>query len=324
LGLIADARIKNWGRIMDIVIALGGNAILQENEKGTFEEQYSNIKNTIKKIAEIIKMGNNVVITHGNGPQVGDIVSMYEWSKDKLPAMPLPVCGAESQGMIGYMIVQALENELHSLRIDKEIVGMLTRTVVDAKDEHFKNPSKPIGPFYTKDESDAITKEYGWAMAKENDKYRRVVASPVPVGIMEFNVIKRLHESGAVVVCTGGGGIPVAIENGESIGVNAVIDKDLASSLLARKLYADMFIMLTDVSNAFLGYGTKGQKAIEKISVEECEGYMKKGEFHEGTMKPKVEAALEFVKATGMPAVITSLANAEKAARLEAGTVITK
>lgn len=309
---------------MNILMALGGNAILQENEKGTFEEQYSNIKSTVKKIAEIISMGNNVIITHGNGPQVGDIVSMYEWSKDKLPAMPLPVCGAESQGMIGYMIVQALENELHSLRIDKEVIGVLTRTVVDPKDKNFKKPSKPIGPFYTKEESDAIAKEYGWTMAKENDRYRRVVASPLPVDIMEFNLIKRLNETGSVVVCAGGGGIPVVIENGESMGVNAVIDKDLASSLLARKLDADLMVILTDVDNVFLGYGTDRQKALGTLKLSDCENYMERGEFKEGTMKPKVEAAIGFVKATGKPAVITSLANAEKAVELKAGTIITK
>ena len=309
---------------MNILIALGGNAILQEKEKGTFEEQYSNVENTAKKIAEIIRMGNSVVITHGNGPQVGDIVSMYEWSKDKLPAMPLPVCGAESQGMIGYMIAQALGNELESIGIKKEIGCVLTRTLVDKDDPHFKSPSKPIGPFYDKEESDAITKKYGWTMAKENDKYRRVVASPEPVGIMELDIIKRLHDSGAVVICNGGGGVPV-VRNGNAYeGANAVIDKDLASSLLARELDTDMLIILTDVDNVFLGYGSESQKPLGTVSADECSAYIEKGEFGEGTMKPKIEAAISFVRHTGKSAVITSLANAEKAAELKAGTIITK
>jgi carbamate kinase len=309
---------------MDILIALGGNAILQENEKGTFEEQYGNIKDTARKIARIINMGNNVVITHGNGPQVGDIVSVYEWSKEKLPAMPLPVCGAESQGMIGYMIAQALSNELDSVGIEKELSCILTRTLVDKNDPHFKEPSKPIGPFYGKKESDAIAKKYGWAMAKENGKYRRVVASPEPVDIIELSSIKKLHDSGAVVVCAGGGGVPVIKNGGSYEGANAVIDKDLASSLLARKLNVDLLVILTDVDSVFLDYGTENQKALKSISIEECLAYMEKGQFEEGTMKPKIEAAISFVKHTGKPAVITSLANAEKAARLKAGTIITK
>ncbi|MEM0202325.1 MAG: carbamate kinase [Candidatus Micrarchaeaceae archaeon] len=307
---------------MEILIALGGNAILQENERGTYEEQYSNIRRTAKKIAEIINMGNNVVVTHGNGPQVGDIVSMYEWAKDRLPAMPLAVCGAESQGMIGYMIAQALGNELRAAGTSKEVVCMLTRTVVDAEDSNFKKPSKPIGPFYEKDESENIEKKYGWTMAKENGKYRRVVASPKPIDIIEFVVIKRLFASGTVVVCAGGGGVPVVIDGTAYKDASAVIDKDLASSLLARKLGVDLFIILTDVANAFLGYGTKGQKPIGSVTIKECENYAKDGEFQEGSMKPKIEAALEFVKETGKPAVITSLDNAKKAVELKAGTII--
>ncbi len=309
---------------MNILIALGGNAILKENEKGTFEEQYCNISSTAKKIAEIIHMGNNVIVTHGNGPQVGDIVSLYEWSKDRLPAMPLSVCGAESQGMMGYMIAQALDNEIRSAGIEKELACVLTRTAVNPDDPHFLKPSKPIGPFYSKEESDEIAKKYGWDMLKENDGYRRVVASPIPIDIIEFKAIKRLYEAGAVVVCVGGGGVPVVAKGMAYEGVNAVVDKDLASSLLARKLGADMFVILTDVDSVLLGYGKKEQIALGNVKLSDCERYMESGEFQEGTMKPKVEAAIEFVKATGKPAVITSLANAEKAVEFKAGTIITR
>jgi carbamate kinase len=307
---------------MEVLIALGGNAILKENDKGTFEEQYSNVMETVKKISEIIKIGHNVVITHGNGPQVGDIVSMYEWSRERLPAMPLPVCGAESQGMIGYMITQALSNELNMAEINKDVACILTRTLVDKKDPNFRSPSKPIGPFYSRKEAEAIAKQYGWTMAKENDKYRRVVASPLPIDIAELSTIKKLFKSGVVVVCTGGGGIPVAMSKGMLEGVNAVIDKDLASSLLARKLEVDLLVILTDVENVFLNFGTKEQKAIHHMTVKECEKYIKEGQFHKGTMEPKVKAAVEFVKASGKKAVITSLENAEKAVSLNAGTII--
>lgn len=309
---------------MDILMAFGGNAILREKDKGTFEEQYSNVRDTAKRISEIVKMGHRVVITHGNGPQVGDIVSMYEWSKDRLPPMPLPVCGAESQGMIGYMITQALTNELRNARIKKEVVCVLTQTLVDRMDPHFKNPSKPIGPFYDKAESDAIAKKYKWTMIKEEDKYRRVVASPIPIGIIELGTIKKLFDDGTIVVCAGGGGVPVVMAKGALEGINAVIDKDLASSLLATKLKVDLFVILTDVESVFLDYEGKNQKAIKHMTVAECENYINEGQFHEGSMKPKVEAAKEFVKATGKKAVITSLENAEKAITLEAGTIITK
>jgi carbamate kinase len=309
---------------MDILIALGGNAILKENEKGTFREQESNIRDTAKRIAAIIKKGNNVIITHGNGPQVGDILLRYELAKSVLPTMPLHVCGGESQGMMGYMIEQAVANELKRAGISKEVACVLTQTVVDKRDPNFRNPSKPIGPFYGKADADRLSKEYGWTMVREASRYRRVVPSPVPVGIIEFNTIRRLFREGTVVVCAGGGGVPV-IRNGKSFnGVDAVIDKDFGSSLLARKLKVDLFMILTDVDHVYLDYGKSGQRAVGKMSLEDCGRYLAEGHFENGTMRPKVEAAMEFVKATGSCAVITSLEKAEKALENKAGTRIAK
>jgi carbamate kinase len=308
---------------MKMLIALGGNAILQENEKGTFEEQDANIDNTAKHLAKIIKMGHDIVVTHGNGPQVGDILLRYELSKNNLPVMPLHVCGGESQGMMGYMIAQSIRNELNNIGVEKEVECILTQTIVDKNDEHFKNPSKPIGPFYEKEEADKLSKDLEWTLIIEDNKYRRVVASPIPIDIVEFNTIKHLSSNGDVVICTGGGGVPVIKDGKELKGVDAVIDKDLASSLLAKKLNVDLFIILTDVDHAFLDYKKSTQRVINKMTLQECSKYLSDGQFENGTMKPKIQAAMEFVKATGNKAIITSLANTENAIENNFGTLIT-
>ena len=307
---------------MNILIALGGNAILQENEKGTFEEQQANIIKTARHILKIIKKGHNVVITHGNGPQVGDILLRYELAKAQLPTMPLHVCGGESQGMTGYMIEQAMTNELAGASIRKDVACVLTRTVVSADDPHFKNPSKPIGPFYEKREADKLAKEFKWKLVMEDGKYRRVVPSPTPLEIVELDTIRHLVSEGKVVICTGGGGVPV-IKKGHSLeGVDAVIDKDLASSLLASKLKVDMFMILTDVDHVFLNYKKKVQKKLSHATVRQFEEYLAEGQFENGTMKPKVQAAVNFVKSAGNKAVITALSEVDKALNGGAGTVI--
>ncbi len=307
---------------MNVLIALGGNAILQEQQKGTFEEQQANIKNAAKRIIKIIKKGNDVVITHGNGPQVGDIMLRYELAKKELPIMPLHVCGGESQGMMGYMIEQAITNELSAAGIKKDAVCMLTRTLVDADDPRFKNPSKPIGPFYEKSEAAKLKKEHGWTLVALDDKCRRVVPSPLPTGIVELDSIKRLISEGKVVICTGGGGVPVINEGKSLQGVDAVIDKDLASSLLASKLKVDVFMILTDVSHVLINYKKKNQKELGRVTVSECEKLLADNQFENGTMKPKVQAAVNFVKATGNRAVITALEYADKALEGKSGTLI--
>jgi carbamate kinase len=307
---------------MNILIALGGNAIVRESEKGTFEEQQSNITNTARHITKIIKAGHNVVITHGNGPQVGDILLRYENAKQQLPVMPLHVCGVESQGLIGYMMEQAMTNELSRAGIRKSVACVLTQTLVSKDDPHFKNPSKPIGPFYKKREADKLAKEFGWALIREGNKYRRVVPSPMPLEILELDTIRKLMADGKVVICAGGGGVPVVKERATLRGVDAVIDKDLASSLLAKMLKVDLFLILTEVDHVFLNYRKKNQKKLTKIKVDECKAYLAANRFEEGSMKPKIEAAIKFVESTHKKAVITALENADRAIGGASGTTI--
>ncbi len=309
---------------MNIVVALGGNAILQEGEKGTYAEQMRNISSTAAHLVKLVKHGNNVVITHGNGPQVGDILLRYELSKNQLPVMPLHVCGGESQGMLGYMISQAMSTALAKAGVKKDVACILTRTIVDTNDNAFKRPSKPIGPFYTKYKANALSKKYGWSIVQEGKMYRRVVPSPKPVEILELDTIKNIIANGTVLVCTGGGGVPVVWRSGVYTGIDAVIDKDLSSSLLAKKLDADMFIILTDVKNVMLDYGKKTARRLSRISSDECYGYLSRKKFEEGTMAPKIRAAADFASFTGRHAVITSIENAEKAVLGKAGTIIYK
>ncbi len=309
---------------MDVLIALGGNAILQKNEKGTYGEQRRNIRETARHIARIIRKGHRVVITHGNGPQVGDILLRNEMAKDKIPPMPLHVCGGESQGMIGFMLVQELSNVLADIGIRKDAVCILTRTLVNPKDPHFKNPSKQIGPFYEKSEATVIARKNNWTMVKEDGKYRRIVPSPIPIDILEFESIRGLRDKGKIVICTGGGGVPVIKKGKRYTGVDAVIDKDIASSMLAKKLKVDMLLILTNVEGVFADYGKKNQRILKNISVKECGKYLEGGQFERGTMEPKVRAAMEFVKTTGKTAVITSLENVDLAINGKAGTVISK
>lgn len=308
---------------MRILLALGGNAILKEGESGTYEQQERNINGTARKIADVVRRGNEVIVTYGNGPQIGDILLRNELSSSRLPAMPLHVCGGESQGMIGYMLAQSLSNELRRLGMADDVVCVLTRTVVKSDDPAFGKPSKPIGPFYGKREAERLARRYGWHIAKEAGGYRRVVASPLPISIVEMATLRGLFSNGKVVVCAGGGGVPVVRKGSRLIGVDSVIDKDLTSSLLARQLKVDLFAMLTDVTNVFLNYRKKGERRLDVLYASECSRYIAEGQFGEGTMKPKVEAALEFVSKTGKGAVIASLAQAEAAVLGKAGTRIT-
>jgi carbamate kinase len=308
---------------MKMLIALGGNAILKESEKGTFDEQKHNIRYTAKRIAEIIKKGHSVVITHGNGPQVGEILLRYELSREKLPVMPLPVCGAESQGMMGYMIEELLDAELCKLGIKKGVVCLITRTVVDRKDPHFRKPSKPIGPFYSKAEAFKMAHEYGWKLVEESGRYRRVVPSPMPIDIVELDAIRRLSSEGKVVICCGGGGVPVVRNRKGLEGAGAVIDKDFASSLLARKLQADRFIVLTDVESVFLDYGKLTQRKLTTATASQLRRWVLEDQFEEGTMKPKIIAAADFAEETGKVAIIAALKDLKMAVNGKRGTVIT-
>ena len=292
---------------MKILVALGGNAILRHTGSGTAEEQFGNIAETARHLAELVKNGHAIAITHGNGPQVGDILLANECAKYLLPPMPLDVCGAESVGMIGYMLQQSMKNELASHGIDRPVVTLLTQTLVDAGDPAFHKPSKPIGPFYTAMEAARIREERGWSLENDSGRgFRRLVPSPDPREIIEADAIRHLFDEGILVIACGGGGIPVIREAGGAIrGVEAVIDKDHSAALLAAATRVDILLILTDVGKISLNYGTKNQQELDRVSAGELTRYMHDGHFAPGSMKPKVEAALSFLRSGGREVIVT-------------------
>lgn len=306
-----------------VLVALGGNAILKYEEKGTAEEQFENVKITCKHLVKLIKDGYKIAITHGNGPQVGDILLKNELAKDVLSPMPLDICGAQSQGMLGYMLQQSMQNEMNKAGINIPVVSLITQTLVDENDVAFKNPTKPIGPFYTASEAEKLRKEKGWIMIEDSGRgYRRVVPSPQPKEIVEKHTIRTLFESGAIVIAVGGGGVPVIIKDGTLEGVVAVIDKDLSAQIFASDIRAEILLMLTDVEKVSLNYGKPGQMELDEMTTEEAKRYQQEGHFALGSMGPKVEAAIKFVEAGGEKAVITSLEMGRKALKGKAGTTI--
>ncbi|KHO61050.1 MULTISPECIES: carbamate kinase [Thermoanaerobacter] len=307
-----------------VVIALGGNALQDVNTPPTAEAQMEVVKRTAGYLADIIEKGYSVVITHGNGPQVGNIVIQNEVASMIVPAMPFDVCGAESQGMIGYMVQQALREVLKERNIRKEVATIITQVVVDKNDPAFGKPTKPIGPFYTKEEAEVLIKEKGYEMVEDSGRgYRRVVPSPDPKEIVELNTIKLLEKNGVIVITVGGGGIPVIKENGNLKGVAAVIDKDLASEKLAEDIDADVLLILTAVEKVAINYNKPNQKFLDKMTVEEAIKYMEEGHFAPGSMFPKIKAAVRFAKSkVGRRAIITSLGKALEALEGKAGTVI--
>lgn len=308
-----------------IVLALGGNAL-----GNTAEEQLELVKNTAKTVVDLISQGHKVVIGHGNGPQVGMINSAMEHSAAQgggTPAMPFPECGSMSQGYIGYHLQQAVQKELKSRGIQKEVACLVTQVVVDPADPAFKKPTKPIGSFMTKEEADKIASEKGYVFTEDTGRgYRRVVPSPQPERIVELNVISRLVEDGVVVITVGGGGIPVVETESGLRGIAAVIDKDKSCARLAEDLGADMLIILTAVERVCINFNKPGQKALSQMNLEECAQYILEGHFAPGSMLPKVEACMQFVKsAKGREALITSLEKAGLAMTGETGTrIVTK
>jgi carbamate kinase len=292
---------------MRIVVALGGNALLKRGEPMTAENQRANVLRAAAELAELVRAGHSLVITHGNGPQVG-LLALQAAAMPDTP-FPLDVLDAETAGMIGYVIQQ----ELGNLVKDRPVATLLTQVRVDPCDPAFAEPAKPIGPTYDEATARRLAAERGWTVAPDNDRWRRVVPSPRPLEILEAEVLAFLVERGVIVICAGGGGIPVInLDSGGIIGVEAVIDKDLASSLLARQLGADMLVMLTDVDAVYLGWGTPKARALGHVQV----GEISATDFPAGSMGPKVEAAVEFVTATGNPAAIGSL---EEAAAIVTG-----
>ena len=290
-----------------IVITLGGNAILSESGRGTIEEQLGVVRIAMRGVADLLASGLSVVLSHGNGPIVGNIVVRNEAAKHEIPPMPLDVCGADSQGGIGYMLQQVLGNELRKRGLQRTVVSVVTQSVVDRNDPAFANPTKPIGPFYSKEEAGELSREKGWKMREDAGRgYRRVVPSPRPLEIVEWDAIRALVAQGFVVIGAGGGGIPVARENGGLAGIEAVIDKDRAAAVLAGQLNAERLIILTTVAQVFLDFGKESQKGIGRITAREARAHLSAGQFPPGSMGPKMEAAIEFVESGGDEAIITS------------------
>jgi carbamate kinase len=288
------------------------------------EEQYDNVKKTVTRIADLIERGYKVVMTHGNGPQVGATLLRHEAAKSIVPPFPLDACGAETQGFIGYMIQQALRNELKTRGIEKYAVTLVTRMIVDKHDPAFKNPTKPIGPFYSKDEVSKIKDQRPDMTIKEDAGrgYRRVVPSPDPKIIAERSAIRSLVDAGFIVIACGGGGIPIIEEESHAVGVEAVIDKDLGGQRLATLIGAHIFIILTDIECAFLNFGTQKQEKIGEITTGKLRNYLVEGQFKEGSMAPKVEAAIRFVEGGGERAIIAELGHLVEALDGKSGTQV--
>lgn len=306
-----------------MVIALGGNALQDEKKGIDSKTQLDVIKKTAVYLVDIIEEGYNLVITHGNGPQVGRIIIQNEFAKDITPAMPFDICGAMSQGMLGYHIQQAIGDELRKRKIYKPIASVVTQVVVDSEDKGFTNPTKPIGPFYSKEDAKELG-EKGYTMVEDSGRgYRRVVPSPDPRRIVELETIKTLVENDNIVIAVGGGGIPVVEDNGELKGIAAVIDKDLASEKLAEDIDADILMILTQVEKVALNFGKSNQIELDRVNTKDMRKHIEEGHFAAGSMLPKVLAGIRFVESRmGRKTIITSLNMAKEALKGINGTII--
>jgi carbamate kinase len=308
------------------VLAIGGNSLIKDKKSLSLQDQYEAVKETTRYIADLIEDGLHLVITHGNGPQVGFIYRRGELARHELPLIPLDICGADTQGAIGYMIEKALLNEFRRRGLDKKISTVVTQMLVDRDDRSFQSPAKPIGSFMSKKDALANKSEHGWEIVEDAGRgFRRVVPSPIPREIIELDAIKLLVQGGYIVVATGGGGIPVVRnEEGDLEGVEAVIDKDLGSSLLARNLGADTFIISTAIDAVYLNFGEKNQTPLRQATLPEIKVFLEEGHFKPGSMKPKIESIIEFLENGGRKAIITCPENLLKAFKGESGTTITK
>jgi len=308
------------------ILAIGGNSLIKDKNHIALSSQYEAIQETSKYIAELIAEGMRLVITHGNGPQVGFLYRRGELARHELPLIPLDICGADTQGAIGYMIQMALLNEFRRRGIEKKVAAVVTKTIVDRDDPSFQTPTKPIGSFMSEEEAIAHKDELGWQVMEDAGRgFRRVVPSPIPREIIELDVIRSLVENGTIVIAAGGGGIPVIRnEQGDLEGIEAVIDKDMGSSLLGRNLGADTFIISTSIDAVYLNFGKENQRPIRRATLPEIKQYLQEGHFKPGSMGPKMEAIIQFLEGGGQKAVITSPENLLKATRGETGTTITK
>jgi len=308
-----------------IVVALGGNALIEEGTDGTIEQQFENTRKSMSAIVGLVKEGHRVVLTHGNGPQAGVHLIRNEAGSPKVPASPLNVIVADTQGSIGYMIQQSLMNALLKAGVKADVVTLVTQVVVDEHDPSMKNPTKYVGPFFKEADVPACEAR-GWIMKADPGRgFRRVVASPIPVDVIEKGVIQELLDSGKVVIAVGGGGVPVKRSaDGMLSGVDAVIDKDRASALLAGLIKADELLILTGVDKVAINFKKPEMKVLDQMTVAEAERYLAEGQFPKGSMGPKIEAAIDFVKRGGSTVVITSLEKAQAAVDGSAGTRVVR
>ncbi|MDH7493352.1 MAG: carbamate kinase [Candidatus Saccharicenans sp.] len=299
------------------LIAFGGNAILPEDQKGLQEEQMRNSQKAAELMVQIIKKGYELIVVHGNGPQVGNLLIQMEEAANKIPPFSLEVCDAMTEGSMGFMLEKAIVNELRKNSIDKDVATIITQVVVDREDPAFQKPTKPVGPFYPKFRAQQLARQKKWTMVEDAGRgYRKVVPSPRPIDVVPKWIIRDLVLSGRVVIAAGGGGIPVILNNrGLYEGVEAVIDKDYAASLLAREVGADLFIILTGIPRVYYNFGRPDQKPLPVITVAEAKKYLEEGQFPPGSMGPKIRAAIEYIEAGGREVLITS-ANHLKAALL--------
>jgi carbamate kinase len=306
------------------VVAIGGNSLIKDKDHQTVPDQFAATRETCIHIADMIEQGWEVIITHGNGPQVGFILMRSELASHVLHTVPLDSCGADTQGAIGYMIQQSLGNEFQKRDIQKPVVTVVTQVVVDKDDPAFENPTKPIGPFYDEARAKRYRDEEGWHIMEDAGRgWRRVVPSPIPMHIVEQEAIKALIGLGFVVIGVGGGGIPVVEEDGSLRGVEAVIDKDYASGLLATGINADLFLISTAVEKVALNYGKPNQVDLDRMTLSEAKNYLREGHFPPGSMGPKIKAVIKFLEEGGKEALITSPENLARALRGETGTRIT-
>jgi carbamate kinase len=306
------------------VVALGGNAITQPGQEDTIANQFANTRTSLDGIVELARDGYKLVVTHGNGPQVGNALLRIELARGKAPILPLGVLVADTEGGMGYMIEQSLQNRLRTEKIDRPVITVITQMLVDEHDPAVANPTKFVGQFYAEEESRLFAQTRGWQMKKDADRgWRRVVPSPRPIKAINRDVISRLVESGVIVVAAGGGGIPVYVDTrGLLEGMDAVIDKDLGSAVLAREIDADVLCILTSVEKVAINFGTPHQRNLDSCTLSEIRGYHAERHFPAGSMGPKIEAAIEFLGGGGRMVTISSFAKARKAAAGEAGTCI--
>jgi carbamate kinase len=313
---------------MNIVVALGGNALAPKGGRGTVKETFAQLRGVAPMLADLAKK-HSVAIVHGSGPQVGRLLLQNELTKKRIPQLPLDVLDAEVQGQLGYLIEQALLNELHRQHVKRNVVTVITRIVVDKKDLAFKNPTKPIGPFYPKMVAKVLQRQRNDVYKEDAGRgWRRVVASPEPKRVVEADVIKSLVKRNVIVITAGGGGIPIVKrkKNGKNMfaGVSAVIDKDGAAALIGNCVNAKLLLIITTVDAVYRDFNTKNQKALRKIHLKEAKAFLKKGEFSEGSMAPKIRAAIRFIQKGGKKVVVTDIAHIKKALQGKAGTTIVK